>query len=176
MNWFRCKLHPLKNHRVLAVLDQFIRQIVGYDIRCDHIDGVALYNLFENAIPRIRAQMPLNSNHDPPLYHHRWKTTRSGINESNTILIFSHSLQCAAQWKGLVCCNSLHSPTFWTTVGSAKEYEEIKNFHTSAQLDSPVNEKTSARIDNASVSDHTKVDYFAWNRQCYELFQTPIAA
>ncbi len=41
INWFQLKFTPLKNHRVLGILNPFTRQIVGYDIHCGPVDDIA---------------------------------------------------------------------------------------------------------------------------------------
>ncbi len=98
MNRFRCEWRAFNKHRVLGVLNSFIRQIMGYDIHCGPVDGIARYPLLGNAAPIMEAQKPLNSNNDPTLLHHQWKTMLLGGDATNTVAILPLSLPCA-EWR-----------------------------------------------------------------------------
>ena len=175
-NWFRCKLPALRNHRVLGMLNSFIRQIMGYDIHYGSVDEIACCPLLENAASMMEAQKLLNSDHDPPLLYHRWERMLLGGDATNTVAILPLSLPCAEWRMETVSGNNIDYLPFYNAVDLEGKFKEFTNFYILLRLHSPVNEDTSAKIDKCSVLDRAKIDHFAWKRHCYELFQAPIAA
>ncbi len=175
-NWFRCKLPALRNHRVLGMLNSFIRQIMGYDIHYGSVDEIACCPLLENAASMMEAQKPLNSDHDPPLLYHRWERMLLGGDATNTVAILPLSLPCAEWRMETVSGNNIDYLPFYNAVDLEGKFKEFTNFCILLRLHSPINEDTSAKIDKCSVLDRAKIDHFAWKRHCYELFQAPIAA
>ena len=123
----------------------------------------------------MKTQKLLNLN-DPPLCYHQGKTMLLDAGEPKAIPILPLSLPCTAWQIGTVRCNNLDYLSFWTTFGLERELKDFKNFYTFLQLHRPVDENTFVKIDKCWTLDHAKIDYFAWDRHCHILFQTPIAA
>jgi len=67
-----------------------------YGIHCGHVDEIARWPLFENDVPRTKAQKPLNPHHDPPVCYHRWETTRLGMGLSDPLVFLSPS---GSKWE-----------------------------------------------------------------------------
>ena len=132
--------------------------------------------LLENAAFIMEAQKPLNSNHNPPIIHHRWKTMVLGMGETDTIPILPLSLPWVEWRMGKVRCNNLGHLPFYNAVDFKREIKIFKNFYTLSQLQSPIAENTSAQIYKSSALGRSKVDHFAWERHRDELFETPIVA
>ncbi len=160
------------------MLNLFIRQTMGYDVHCGPVDEIARcpLPLFENATQRMEAQKPLNSNHDPPLRYHRWKSMRLDLGETNTVLNFRISRQGAEWWERTECCNSHDYLPFCNAIVLEGELEEFTNFYSLLQLHSPLDGDKSTQIDKSSAPDCAKVVHFDWDRHGYEIFHTSIAA
>jgi len=47
---FQCESILLKSRRVLVIMDQFTRRIIGFGVHAGDIDGVALCRMFNKAI------------------------------------------------------------------------------------------------------------------------------
>ncbi len=47
---FRCESATLRTHRVLVVMDQFTRRIIGFGSHRGTVDGVTLCSMFHRAI------------------------------------------------------------------------------------------------------------------------------
>jgi len=46
---FRCESILLKSHRVLVIMDQFTRRIIGFGVPAGDVDGIALCRMFNTA-------------------------------------------------------------------------------------------------------------------------------
>ncbi len=99
-----------------------------------------------------------------------------GTGETDRMPILPLSLPCVEWRMGKVRCNNLGYLPFYNAVDFERELEDFKNFYTLSQLQSPIDENTSAQIDQSSALDRAKVDLFALERHRDELFETPIAA
>ncbi len=58
---FRCESITLKMHRVLVVMDQSTRRIIGFAVHAGYVDGVALCRMFNKAIARMGVPKHLSS-------------------------------------------------------------------------------------------------------------------
>ena len=136
---------------------------MGYDMHCGPVDEIARcpLPLLENAALIMEALKPLNSNHDPPIFHHRWKTMLFSMGEIDTIPFLPLSLPWLEWRMRKVRCNNLGHLPFYNAVDFERELENFKNFCTLPQLHSPIAENTSAQIDECSALGRSKVDHFA---------------
>ena len=50
IDFFRCKSATIRTHWVLVVMDQFTRRVIGFGIHAGTVDGVALCQMFNQAI------------------------------------------------------------------------------------------------------------------------------
>ena len=62
---FRCESATIRTQRVLVVMDQFTRRIIGFGIHAGTVDGAALCRMFHQAIPctgeRSFSQLPFRN-------------------------------------------------------------------------------------------------------------------
>lgn len=70
---FRCESAILRTHRVLVVMDQFTRRLVGFGVHRGIVDGPALCRMFRKATRGTKLPKYLSSDHDPLYRHHRWQ-------------------------------------------------------------------------------------------------------
>ena len=73
MDLFRCESILLKSHRMLLVMDQFTRRIIGFAVHDGDIDGPTLCRLFNSVIFKQEPPQYLSSDNDPIFLFHRWR-------------------------------------------------------------------------------------------------------
>src|SRR4051812_42550985 len=69
---FRCESILLKSYWVLAVMDQFTRQIIGFAVHKGNVEGIAICCMFNQIIVGKNSPKYLSSDNDPIFRFHRW--------------------------------------------------------------------------------------------------------
>lgn len=67
---FRCESLILKSHRVMVVMEQFTRRIIGFAVQPGVVEGPTLCRMLNQVIAQVIAGAPtlpqrLSSDHDP---------------------------------------------------------------------------------------------------------------
>ncbi|TDJ18319.1 MAG: hypothetical protein E2O65_06425 [Gammaproteobacteria bacterium] len=70
---FRCESILLRNHWVLAVMDQFTRRVIGFRVHAGDVDGPKLCRLFDQTIADSTLPRRISTDHDPLVEFHRWQ-------------------------------------------------------------------------------------------------------
>ncbi len=70
---FRCESILLRNHWVLAVMDQFTRRVIGFRAHAGDVDGPKLCRLFDQTIADSTLPRRISTDHDPLVEFHRWQ-------------------------------------------------------------------------------------------------------
>jgi transposase InsO family protein len=70
---FRCKSIVLKSYWVMVVMDLFTRRIVGIGVEPAHIDGAAVFRMFNQAKSKQPLPKHLSTDDDPLFRFHRWR-------------------------------------------------------------------------------------------------------
>ena len=70
---FRCESILLRNHWVLAVMDQFTRRVIGFRVHAGDVDGPTLCRLFDQTIADSTLPRRISTDHDPLVEFHRWQ-------------------------------------------------------------------------------------------------------
>ena len=76
---FRCEsigpaLRLLRSHRVMVVMDQYTRRIIGFAVHAGNVDGPTLCRMFNEATYRQEWPKRISSDNDPLFQYHRWKS------------------------------------------------------------------------------------------------------
>src|SRR5438445_11669489 len=87
LDLFRCESAILRTYRVLVVMDQFTRRIVGFAVHRVVVDGVALCRMFNRAIHAHALPKYLSSGPDPLYRFHHWQANLRllAVQEINTV-------------------------------------------------------------------------------------------
>ena len=90
LNLFRAESILLRSHWVLAVMDQFTRQIIGFGVRIVAVDGPALCHMFNQVISGQNLPARLSFDHDPLFEFERWKISLRilGVDAVQTVPTF----------------------------------------------------------------------------------------
>ena len=74
VDFLRCQSLTLRTHRVMVVMDQFTRRIIGFAVRGGVLDGPATCRMFNDVLNRLGSLAhSLRSDHDPLFHFHRWR-------------------------------------------------------------------------------------------------------
>ncbi len=69
---FRCESLILKSHWVMVVMDQFTRQIIGFAVHAEVLDGPTVCRMFNSIVGGSNSPRYLSSDHDPLFRFHQW--------------------------------------------------------------------------------------------------------
>ena len=70
---FRCESIVLQSYRVLVVMDQFTRRLVGFGVHCGVVTGVDVCRMFNSAVRGQGLPRYVSTDHDPLFEAHRWR-------------------------------------------------------------------------------------------------------
>ena len=70
---FRCESILLKSHRVMVVMDQYTRRVIGFGVHAGNVDGPTLCRMFNDATSSKGWPERISSDNDPLFQYHRWK-------------------------------------------------------------------------------------------------------
>lgn len=100
INLFRCESLILQTHRVMVVMDQCTRQIIGFAVFGGIPDGPAVCQMFGRTVGRSAPPTGLSSDNDPQFEFHRWKANpRSCRDQDSSLCAALTSVHRAAHWK-----------------------------------------------------------------------------
>src|SRR5262249_47653328 len=87
LDLFRCESVVLRTYWVLVVMDQCTRRIIGFGIQAGVVDGLALCQMFKQAIRGAGLPKYLSSDHDPLYRFHQWEANLRilGVTEIKTV-------------------------------------------------------------------------------------------
>src|SRR4030095_16435063 len=137
---FRCESATLRTHRVLVVMDQYTRRIIGFGVHAGVVDGVALCRMFNQAIRGCRA-MPkyLSSDHDPLYRFKQWQANLRilEVAEIKTVPYVPLSHPFVERLIGTIRREYLDRTLFWTTVDLENKLLEFRDYFNSYRTSGP---------------------------------------
>jgi hypothetical protein len=178
MDLFRCESATLRTHRILVVMDQYSRRIIGFGVHAGAVDGVALCRMFDHAIGGHRT-MPryLSSDHDPLFLFERWRANLRilDVAEIKTVPYVPLSHPFVERLIGTMRREYLDRTLFWTSVDLEDKLLEFRNYynmhrtHTSLEGRTPDQDTSVSRLP-------ADLHSYRWQPHCRGLYQTPVAA
>jgi putative transposase len=128
---FRCESAIIRTHRVLVVMDQFTRRIIGFGIHTGTIDGVALCRMFHQAIQKQSVPKRLSSDHDPLFRFHQWKANLRvlEVEEIKTVPYAPLSHSFVERLIGTIRRELLDRTLFWTTADLESKLLDFKHYY-----------------------------------------------
>jgi len=172
---FRCESLSLRTHRVLVVMDQFTRRIIGFGIHRGTVDGPSLIAMFQQAIQGQSLPKYLSTDNDPLYQFHQWQANLRVLEvlEIKTVPYVPLSHPFVERLVGTLRRECLDRTLFWTTAdleAKLREFQKYFNEHRAhAGLEGrlPDSGRPTSPISFAS---------YRWQKHCRGLYQTPIAA
>jgi putative transposase len=178
LDLFRCESATLRTHRVLVVMDQYTRRIMGFGVHAGTVQGVALCRMFNRAI-RWHSRMPkyLSSDHDPLYRFGQWQANLRilEMTEIKTVPYVPLSHPFVERLIGTVRREYLDRTLFWTTADLENKLLDFRTYfnehrsHTGLQGRTP---DPGTPMPRPVASLHS----YGWQRHCRGLYHTPMAA
>ncbi len=176
LDLMRCESVALRTYWVLVVMDQYTRRIIGFGVHAGVVDGLALCQMFKQAIRGVTI-LPkyLSSDHDPLYRFHQWQANLRilGVEEIKTVPYVPLSHPFVERLIGTIRRECLDRLLFWTTTDLQLKLAAFRTFyngyrtHTSLKGKTPIETPRSKGIDIKS---------YRWQKHCRGLYQMPIAA
>jgi len=174
---FRCESAALRSHRILVVMDQFTRRMIGFGVHTGIVDGVALCRMFLHAIRGQGLPKYLSSDHDPLYRFHQWQANLRilDVAEIKTVPYVPLSHPFVELLIGTIRREYLDQMLFWTTADLEMKLSEFQHYYNGHRTHAGL----AGRLPDPPLEGSASpigFDSYRWQKHCRGLFQTPIAA
>jgi transposase InsO family protein len=175
---FRCESIVLKSYWVMVVMDLFTRRIVGIGVEPAHIDGVAVYRMFNQARSGQPLPKHLSTDHDPLFRFHRWRANLRvlEIDEIKTVPFVPCSHPFVERLIGTLRREYLDHVLFWTRLDLQRKLGRFARYYNHVRVHSALSGTTPADRGGRASPRVADLRQFSWQAHCHGLFHTPIAA
>jgi len=175
---FRCESILLRSYWVLVVMDVFTRRIIGFGVAREHIDGVTVCRMFNQAIAGQPRPKHLSTDHDPLFRFHRWlanlRVLEIDVIKSVPYEPTSHPF--VERLIGTVRREYLDRPFFWNSVDLTRKLEAFRDHYNELRVHRSLDGTTPAQRAGKLQRGSAALSSCAWRQQCHGIFQTPMAA
>lgn len=175
---FRCESILLRSYWVLVVMDVFTRRIIGFGVAREHIDGVTVWRMFNQAVAGQPRPKHLSTDHAPLFRFHRWPANLRvlDIDEIKSVPYEPTSHPFVERLIGTIRREDLDRQFFWNSVDLTRKLEAFLDFYNVFRVYRSLDGTTPAQCAGAELSAPAKLSSYAWRQHCQGLFQTPMAA
>jgi putative transposase len=175
---FRCESVLLRTHWVVVVMDQFARRITGFGVWAGNVDGLALSQMFNRAIFRMRPPRYLSSDHDPLFEYHRWQANLRvlGVEEIKTIAYVPLSHPFVERLIGTARREFLDHTLFWNARDLGRKLGDFKEYYNGHRVHAALGDETPAEAADEAVRGRVDLRRFQWRAHCRGLYELPMAA
>jgi putative transposase len=172
---FRCESAVLRTHRILVVMDQFTRQIIGFGIHAGTVDGIALCRMFNDAIRGHRMPTFLSTDNDPLYRFHQWQANLRilDVREIKTVPYVPLSHPFVERLVGTIRRECLDRTLFWTAADLESKLLEFQIYFNVHRTHAG---RAGRPPDDAQPRPVANFQSYRWKSHCRGLYQTPIAA
>jgi putative transposase len=175
---FRCESILLKSFWVMVVMDVFSRRIIGFGVEPEHIDGVSVCRMFNQA--RCGQPLPkrLSSDHDPLCRFHRWRANLRvlDIDELKSVPFMPRSHPFIERLIGTVRREYLDHTFFWNGRDLQRKLDRFAGYFNQRRVHAGLSGRTPFERCGKTAGHRANLDHFTWRSDCSGLFHTPIAA
>src|SRR5215475_13472146 len=175
LDLFRCESITLQAYRVLVVMDQYTRRIIGFGIQRGVVDGLALCWMFKQAKRGAGLPKYVSSDHDPLYRFHQWEANLRilDVREIKTVPYTPCSHPFVERLIGTIRKECWDQLLFWTAMDlelkliAFRDYYNAYRGHAGLKGETPV---------ATSESRGASLKSYRWRQHCRGLYQTPMAA
>ena len=174
---FRCESILLRSYWVLVVMDVFTRRIIGFGVAREHIDGVIVCRMFNQAVAGQPRPKHLSTDHDPLFRFHRWLANLRvlEIDEIKSVPYAPTSHPFIERLIGTIRREYLDRQFFWNSVDLTRKLEGFRDYFNEFRVHRSLDGTTPAQSAGAKPSAPAKLNSYAWRQHCQGLFHTPMA-
>ena len=171
---FRCESAILRSHRVLVVMDQYTRRIVGFGIHAGVVDGSALCRMFNHAIRGPSRPTRLSSDNDPLYRFHQWHANLRvlQVTEVKSVPYVPLSHPFVERLIGTLRRECVDQMLFWSASDLEQKLIAFQDFYNAHRAHASL----EGRAPVPGRKDDATLDHYRWQEHCRGLYQTPIAA
>ena len=174
----RCESIMLRSHWVFVVIDVFTRQIIGFGIGGEYIDGPHMCRMFNETIAKKTPPRRLSTDHDPLFRFHRWLANLRilEVEEIKSVPYAPMSHPFVERLIGTIRREYLDRMFFWNSIDLHRKLETFRIYYNDVRVHRALNGTTPANRAGAPSPSAANLAYYAWKRHCQGLFETPVAA
>jgi putative transposase len=175
---FRCESILLRSYWVLVVIDVFTRRIIGFGVAREHIDGVTVCRMFNQAVSGQPRPKHLSTDHDPLFRFHRWLANLRvlEIDEIKSVPYEPTSHPFVERLIGTIRREYLDRQFFWNSVDLTRKLEAFRDYYNEFRVHRSLDGTTPAQRAGKLPRGSAALSSYAWRQHCQGLFQTPMAA
>jgi len=174
---FRCESLTLQSHRVLVVIDQWSRRIIGFSVHRGDVDAITVCKMFNQAISGADPPVTLSSDSDPLFKSHRWQANLRilDVDEVKSIPYTPISHPFVERVIGTIRREYLDHVPFWNSVDLDRKLNEFKDYYNNYRTHEALSGESPAQFQSSSPQILAQIDDHVWPQHCGGLFQTPAA-
>ncbi len=163
---------------MLVVMDVFSRRIIGFGVAREHIDGVTVCRMFNDAIACQPRPKHLSTDHAPLFRVHRWFANLRilEIEEIKSVPYAPTSHPFIERLIGTVRREYLDRVFFWNSVDLTRKLKAFRDYYNEIRTHRSLDGTTPAQCAGAEPAAPAKLSSYASLQHCQGLFQTPMAA
>ncbi|HAR41665.1 MAG TPA: hypothetical protein DCS07_03405 [Bdellovibrionales bacterium] len=178
MDLFRCESILLQTYWVMVVIDQYTRQIVGFEVCRGALIGEDVCRMFASIQHSNGTSRHLSTDHDPLFRYHPWRANLRilGIDEINTIPEAPWSHPFIERAIGTVRREYLDDTLFWGEHDLKKRLDEFASYYNQARVHMSLAGKTPLGMSGVSVVRPIDLKNYTWKSYCGGRFSVPVAA
>jgi len=174
----RCESLILKTHWVMVVMDQFTRQLIGFDVHSGIPDGPAVCKMFGRIVGQAEPPTYPSSDSDPLFEFHRWKANLRilGITEIKTVPCVPLSHPSIERLIGKIRREFLGQVPFWGALDLQRKLLSFQRYYTRARVHQSRSGQTPHPPAFTPSRHAANLNDYEWKSYCRGLYQLPIAA
>ena len=175
---FRCESIVLRTYRVLVVMDQFTRRLVGIGVHRGTVTGGNVCRMFNAAIHGQGTPRYLSTDHDPLFEAHRW-TANLRILEIDEIKTVPHvpvSHPYVKRLIGTIRREFLDRVLFWNARDRERKLADFQTYYNAARRHAALDGHTPLTFTGGHVVAPADLNHVRWVAHCRDLVQLPAAA
>jgi len=163
---------------VLVVIDIFTLRIIGFGLAREHIDGVIVCRMFNQAAAGRHRPKYLSTDHDPLFRFHRWLANLRAleIDEIQSVPYEPTSHPFVERLIGTIRREYLDRQFFWNSADLTRKLEAFRDYYNELRVHRSLDGTTPAQRASKQQRGSVALSSYAWRQHCHGSFQTPMAA
>jgi len=178
LDLFRCESILLRSYWVLLVMDVFTRRIIGFGVAREHVDGVTVCRMFNQAVAGQARPMRISTDNDPLFRFHSWLANLRVLDivEIKSVPYVPVSHPFIERLIGTLRREYLDRLFFWNAVDLTRKLETFRDYYNEFRVHRSLDGTTPAQRAGAALPRPAALNTYTWRQHCQGLFQTPMAA
>jgi putative transposase len=173
-------LKPGGVKRVMVVMDQFTRRIVGFSVQSGDCNGIAYCRMFNQIIAGKSLPKYLSSDNDPLFLFYRWEANLLilGIDELKSLPGIPTSHPFIERVIGTTRREYLDQLFFFNRIDLQNKLDHFQEYYNNHRGHSSLGMKTPRRMakEKPIEKNIVSLDHYRWESRCHGLYQLPVAA